>query len=70
MPTLPFPARRRGVSSCWSGASQLDEELDNMLDSWCRIMLDFVADPGVTSSFELLETEQKRAVKKFQARES
>jgi hypothetical protein len=39
-----------------------------MLDSWCRIMLDFVADPGVTSSFELLETEQKRAVKKFQAR--
>lgn len=49
--------------------SQLDEELENMLDSWCRIMLDFVSDPGVTSSFELLETGQKRAVKKFQAEE-
>jgi energy-coupling factor transporter ATP-binding protein EcfA2 len=48
--------------------SQLDEELDNMLGGWCHIMLDFVADPGVTSSFELLETEQKRAVRKFQAR--
>lgn len=48
--------------------SQLDLELDNMLGNWCRIMLDFLADPGVISSFELLETEQKRVVKEFQAR--
>ena len=39
-----------------------------MLGNWCRIMLDFLADPGVISSFELLETEQKRVVKEFQAR--
>lgn len=48
--------------------SQLDEEIDNILDGWRRIMLDFVSDPGVASGLELLETEQKRVINEFRDR--
>lgn len=51
-----------------SGASvlqQVDEQLDGMLENWCKTLLENLEDPTAKKSIKLLPTDQKDAVNSF-----
>ena len=45
--------------------AQIDEEIDRMLQSWTKTLLDNLSDPTAQASTELLDPAQKKAVTSF-----
>ena len=59
------PGDEKGAATGAVVLDAIDEEIDKLLDSWADTILSDLGDPTVSDSIELLDEDQKKAVKKL-----